>query len=66
MPVKYKSVAQKHNAIKRSDRKYKAKHTTAFTFRYHNDNDAQIIKKLKEVPNKNDYIRKLVLQDINK
>ena len=66
MAQKYKTVAQNHNALKRQDKIYKAKKMTAFTFRYHNVHDADVINRLKEVSNKNDYIRKLILQDIKK
>ncbi len=40
--------------------------TTSFAFRFHNMNDQEVINKLNSVPNKVDYVRQLILQDIKK
>lgn len=63
---KYRNIVQARKARNRSDRKYKAHAQKAFTIRYHKVNDSAIIAKLKSVPNKVDYIRQLIIQDIQK
>ncbi len=44
--------------------KYDAANRTAFGFRLHNENDKDIIEKLRSVPSINGYIRQLIRQDI--
>ena len=67
MPIiRYKTEKQRKNAILRSDRRYKKKATVMFSFRFHKENDNSGIEKLRSVPNKNDYIRQLILSDIGK
>lgn len=63
---KYKNAVQEHKARARSNRLYKVRAQVAFTIRYHKVNDCKVIEKLKTVPNRCDYIRHLVLEDINK
>lgn len=51
-------------AQKRAKAKYDLK-TTQYVFRFRNDADANIIKKLKSVPLKTQYVRQLILKDID-
>lgn len=44
--------------------RYDKKHMKQFLLKYHIENDAAIIEKLSSVPNKLDYVRQLILQDI--
>jgi hypothetical protein len=46
--------------------KYDAANRTAFGIRLHNENDAEIIAKLRSVPSINGYIRQLIRNDIEK
>lgn len=63
---KYKNAVQARKAKERINRLYKSRAQTPFTIRFHNINDADVINKLKTVPNRCDYIRKLVRNDIQK
>ena len=63
---KYKNAVQERKARERSNRLYKSRAQTPFTIRFHNVNDKEVIARLKSVPNRCDYIRKLVLKDIEK
>lgn len=45
-------------------KKYDAAHRTPFSITLHNENDADIIKRLSEVESKQGYIKKLIRQDI--
>lgn len=62
---KYKNAVQERKAKTRINNAYKKRAQTAFTLRYHNVNDADVIAKLKSESNKIDYIRKLIRKDIN-
>ena len=56
-------------AVSEAQKKAKAKYdlkTVQFIFRLRLDADADIIAKLNDVPNKTEYIRRLVKADINK
>lgn len=50
----------------KSQAKYQKASMTAINVRFHNVSDREVIEKLKSVPNKADYIRQLILTDINK
>lgn len=50
-------------AQKRAKAKYD-RNTTQYVFRFRNGADARIIEKLKSVPLKTQYIRQLILKDI--
>lgn len=45
---------------------WKDENTTRCNIRFYNATDADVIEKLKSVPNKADYIRQLIRADINK
>lgn len=51
-------------AQKRAKAKYD-RTTTQYVFRFRNNADADIIEKLKSVPLKTQYIRQLILKDID-
>lgn len=46
------------------DNSWKKKHTRCINVRFNIENDKEILEKLDSVPNKADYIRKLILNDI--
>lgn len=66
MMTKYTTEHQRRMAIKLQQAKCQKKTMTPFMFRFHNVNDEKVIAKLKSVPNKVDYVRQLILKDINK
>ncbi len=51
-------------ARRRANAKYDAVNTTQFRFKFNNKTDADIIKKLNDVPNRTGYIKDLVREDI--
>jgi len=46
--------------------RYDSVNRTPFSFKLHNENDADIIKKLRSVKSINGYIKELIRADINK
>jgi len=46
--------------------KYRKAHMTSVSIRLHNTSDRAVLDKLASVENKTDYIRQLILADINK
>jgi len=46
--------------------KFHKEKMTNFGIRFHNENDKDVIERLRTVPNKTDYIRQLVRADLNK
>ena len=48
------------------DLKFDKKNCTKFGLKFNNINDKEIIEKLHSIGNKNDYIRQLILADIQK
>ena len=46
--------------------KYDAANRTAFSFKLHNTNDAEIIDKLKSVPSIQGYIKQLIREDLER
>lgn len=63
---KYRTERQRKKAAAETVSKYQKKAMTAFTFRFHNENDREVIEKLGSVGNKSDYVRQLILDDIGK
>ncbi len=61
----YTTNRQRRRATTRVNNAYKKRSQTAFTLRFHNENDAEVIRKLQEQDNKIDYVRQLILKDIN-
>ena len=45
---------------------YNKNETTCFTIRFSNKNDSTVIEHLRNQPNKSNYIRQLILKDIEK
>ena len=69
MPArKYKNKKTAKLAANRRSNMYNKEHRTPFLFRFSNDvePDKSIIAKLNSVPNRSDYLRKLILEDIEK
>ncbi len=64
--VIYNTERRKRLAHQKQVSKFHKKWMTSFTFRFHNVNDEEVINKLNSVPNKVDYVRQLILQDIKK
>lgn len=52
-------------AQKRAKEKYDRLNTTQIKLKLNNNTDADILKKLENVPNKQGYIKNLIRQDIN-
>ena len=50
----------------RAGAKYDKTHTTQFILKLNNKTDADIIEQLKEVENRQGYIKKLIREDIEK
>lgn len=48
------------------DLEYEQKNCYRFGIKFNNKSDSEVIKQLKDVPNKTDYIRQLILADIQK
>lgn len=46
--------------------KYNKTHTTSFAFRFNNVNDADIIKFLRSLDNKNGFIKEVIKKEIKK
>lgn len=63
--TKYATEHQRKMAVKLQQAKCQKKTTTPFMFRFHNVNDGKVIAKLKSAPNKVDYVRQLILKDID-
>lgn len=58
----YKQQIERINA---SNLNYQKKAMKAYSFRFHKVNDATVIQKLDEAENRNDYVRQLVIKDID-
>lgn len=63
METKRKTPSKTSSAVKK---RYNDKTYKQFSIALRYDSDAAIIEKLNSVPSKNDYIRQLITQDINK
>ena len=61
----YNTERKKKLAHQEQVNKFNKNSTTSFAFRFHNVNDEQVIDKLNSVPNKVDYVRQLILKDID-
>lgn len=53
-------------AQKKASKKYSRNNTKRFAIELNLKNDSEIIKKLEEVPNKQGYIKGLILEDLKK
>ena len=67
-PRLYKNKKTAELAANRRSNIYNKEHRTPFLFRFSNDiePDKSIIAKLQSVPNRSDYLRKLILEDIER
>ncbi len=64
--MKYKTERQARAAQQANVRKWTNAHMTSIAIRLHNENDAKVIARIKAQPNQADYIRRLVLEDIER
>lgn len=64
--TKYKTELQAKRAARTQQNEYQKRSMTAMTIRFHNETDAEVIRKIKNQPNQADYIRSLVKADIEK
>lgn len=55
---------QRIQRINEANIRYQKKAMTAFTIRYHNVNDADVIDYLRSLDNKNDFVRQAVRRSI--
>ena len=62
--MKYTTELQAKRAMRAQQNAYQKRAFTALTIRFHNENDADVLAKIKSQKNKADYIRKLVRADI--
>ena len=53
-------------AQKKASKKYSRNNTKRYAIELNLKNDSEIIKKLEEVPNKQGYIKGLILEDLKK
>lgn len=53
-------------ARKRANAKWNAKALKKITLQFNKTNDADVLRKMDSVPNKTDYVRQLVREDIGK
>lgn len=53
-------------AQKRASAKWNAKALRQITLHFNKENDADVLRKMDSVPNKTDYVRQLVREDIGK
>lgn len=53
-------------ASKKAMARYDAENTTQIKLKLNNKTDADILKRLEDVPNKQGYIKQLIRDDINK
>ena len=63
---KYPNARARAKAIDKQNRKYKREKQTAFTLRFHNINDKDVIDKINAQTNKIDYVRQLIRADIKR
>ena len=62
----YKTEKARKKAIANAIDDYHKREMTAFTIRFANKRDATVIEHLRNQPNKSNYIRQLILKDIEK
>ena len=59
-------MAKTSEAKMRANNKYEKKHIRQILLKFHKTYDAAIIEKLDSVPSKNNYVRQLILKDLEK
>lgn len=59
-------MAKTSEARMRANSKYEKKHIRQTLLKFHKNYDAAIIEKLDSVPSKNNYVRQLILQDLER
>lgn len=59
-------MAKTSEAKMRANSKYEKKHIRQILLKFHKTHEAEIIEKLDSVPSKNNYIRQLILQDLER
>lgn len=65
-PKLYQTEEERKKARTNTIENWKKANTTTFTIRLFNSTDAEVIEKIRSVENKTDYIRQLILKDIEK
>ena len=59
-------MAKTSEAKMRANSKYEKKHISQILLKFHKTYDSAIIEKLDSVPSKNNYVRQLILQDLER
>nr|DAZ04855.1 MAG TPA: hypothetical protein [Caudoviricetes sp.] len=59
-------MAKTSEAKMRANSKYEKKHIRQILLKFHKTYDVAIIEKLDSVPSKNNYVRQLILQDLER
>ena len=64
MPAKYRTELQAKRAMRSQQNAYQRRAMTQVAIRFHNESDADVLAALDAQPNKADYIRRLIREDI--
>lgn len=59
-------MAKTSEAKMRANSKYEKTHIRQILLKFHKTHEAEIIEKLDSVPSKNNYVRQLILQDLER
>lgn len=59
-------MAKSSEARLRATKKYEKKNIRQILLKFHKTHEAEIIEKLDSVPSKNNYVRQLILQDLER
>ena len=60
------TMAKTSEAKMRANSKNEKKHISQILLKFHKTHEAEIIEKLDSVPSKNNYVRQLILQDLER
>ena len=60
------TMAKTSEAKMRANKKYEKAHIRQILLKFHKTHEAEIIEKLDSVPSKNNYVRQLILQDLER
>ena len=64
--IKYRTELQRKKAIAAQQSKYSKEKCRFINVRFHKEYDKDVLDRLDSVPNKTDYLRRLILEDIKK
>ena len=64
--IEVETMAKTSEAKMRANKKYEKAHIRQILLKFHKTHEAEIIEKLDSVPSKNNYVRQLILQDLER